>query len=174
MLYSLRVDPWREKERPRKRPIIKGEAEEFWWKMQPNEYSIVKHLEKTQAQISVWALFMSLNLYRQALMKALDDIYVLVGTGSNNVTSMINQVIRGHRINFCDKDLPFEGKMHNKALHVTVICWERVINYVLVDEGTGLNICPLSTLRQLRFYMGNVRAFNGVQRDTLVAVNFVI
>ena len=31
-----------------KRPISEGEAEEFWWRMQPKDYSIVKHLEKTQ------------------------------------------------------------------------------------------------------------------------------
>ena len=35
-----------------KRPISVGEAEEFWRRMQPKDYSIVKHLEKTLAQIS--------------------------------------------------------------------------------------------------------------------------
>ena len=56
-----------------KRPISEGEAEEFWRRMQPKDYSIVKHLEKTPAQISVWALLMSSQSHRQALMKALDD-----------------------------------------------------------------------------------------------------
>ena len=42
-----------------KRPISEAEAEEFWRRMQPKDYSIVKHLEKTPAQISVWALLMS-------------------------------------------------------------------------------------------------------------------
>ena len=36
-----------------KRLISKGEAEEFWRKMQPKDYLIVKHLEKNQAQISI-------------------------------------------------------------------------------------------------------------------------
>ena len=74
-----------------------------------------------------------------------------VGTRSDNVESMINQVIRGHQICFCDEKLPFKGRSHNKALHVIVICRERVINRVLVDDGSGLNIFPLSTLRQFRF-----------------------
>lgn len=74
-------------------------------------------------------------------MKALDDTYVLVGTNNDNVASMINQVIRGHRINFCDEEFPVKGKMHSKALHETFICRERVINLVLVDYGLGLNIC---------------------------------
>ena len=149
--------------------------------MQPKDYSIVKHLEKTPAQISVWALLMSSQLHRQALMKALDDTYVPVGTNSDNLAAMINQVIRGHRISFCDEELPFEGKMHNKALHVTIKCRDKVINRVLVDDGSGLNICPLSTLKQLKFDLGkvqqnqvNVRAFDGVQRDTIGAVNLDI
>ena len=79
-----------------------------------------------------------------------------------------------HQINFYDEEFPFEGRSQNKALHVTVICRERVINCVLVDDRSGLNICSLSTLRQLRFDLGKleqnqvkVRAFDGVQRDTL-------
>lgn len=78
-------------------------------------------------------------------------------------------VIQGHQISFCDEEFPFEGRMHSKALHVIVMCRERVINHVLVDDGCGLNICSLSTLRQLRFDLGkldqnqvNVRSFDGV------------
>ena len=56
-----------------KRPISEGEAEEFWRKIYPKDYSIVKHLEKTPAQISIWALLMSSQSYMQALVKALDD-----------------------------------------------------------------------------------------------------
>ena len=41
-----------------KRLISEGEVEEFWRRMQPKDYSIIKHLEKTPAQISVWALLM--------------------------------------------------------------------------------------------------------------------
>ena len=114
-------------------------------------------------------------------MKALDDKYVPAGTHSDNVAAMIYQVIRGHRINFCDEELPVEGRSHNKALHITVICRENVVNRVLVDDGSDMNICPLSTLRQLRFDLGkleqnhvNVRAFDGVQRETLGAVNLTI
>ncbi|XP_069152059.1 uncharacterized protein [Solanum lycopersicum] len=78
-----------------KSPISETEAKEFWRRMQSKDYSIVKHLEKTPAQISMWALLMSSRPHRQALMKALDDTYVPSGTSSNNVAAMIHQVIRG-------------------------------------------------------------------------------
>ncbi|XP_069154398.1 uncharacterized protein [Solanum lycopersicum] len=164
-----------------KRPISEGEAEEFWRRMQPKDYSIVKHLEKTPAQISVWALLMSSQSHRQALMKALDDTYMPSGTSSDNVAAIIHRVIQGHRISFCDDELPAEGRAHNKALNITVVCRGKIVNRVLVDDGSGLNICPLSTLKQLRFDLGkleknqvNVRAFDGVQRETLGAVNLTI
>ena len=102
-------------------------------------------------------------------MKALDDTYVPSGTSSDNVDAMIHQVIQGHRISFCDDELPAEGRAYNKDLHITVLCRRKIVNRVFVDDGSGLNICPLSTLKQLRFDLGkleqnqvNVIAFDGV------------
>lgn len=95
-------------------------------------------------------------MHRQSFMRALDDMYVSVITSSDNVASMINQVIQWHQISFCDNDLPFEGRSHKKALHITVVCRKKVINCVFVDDGSGLNICLLSTLRQLRYDLGKL------------------
>ena len=137
--------------------------------MQPKDYSIVKNLEKTPTQIYVWDLLMSSQSHMQVLMKSLNDIYVHAGTSSDNMAAMIHQVIRGHQISFCDDELPVEGRSHNKALHITVVYREKVVNRILVDDGSYLNICPSWTLRQLRFDLGkleqkqvNVRAFDGV------------
>ena len=80
-------------------------------------------------------------------MKALDDTYVPSAKSRDNGAAMIHQVIRGHRISFCDDELPAEGRSHNKALHITVICRGKIVNLVLVDDGSVLNICPLSTLK---------------------------
>ena len=50
-----------------------------------------------------------------------------------------------------------------------------------MDDGSGLNIFPLSTMRHLRFDLRNlkknqvnVREKDGVQRNTLGVMNFVI
>ncbi|WMV46005.1 hypothetical protein MTR67_039390 [Solanum verrucosum] len=45
--------------------------------------------------------------------------------------------------------------MHKKDLHVTIMCQDKVINRFLVDEGSGLNIFPLLTLKKLNFNSGN-------------------
>lgn len=88
--------------------------------MQPKEYSIVKHLDKTPVQISIWVLLMSLQYHRQALFKVLDESYVPIGTNVKNLTVMIENVIESHCISFSEKELPFEGLIHKKALHVIV------------------------------------------------------
>ena len=99
---------------------------------------------------------MSSRSHKQALLKALDDTCMPLGTSSDNVATMIHHVIRRHLISFCDDELPVERRSHNKALHITVICREKVANCVLVDDGPGLNICLLSILRQLRFDHGKL------------------
>lgn len=76
--------------------------------MQPNDYLIVKHFNKTRAQIYVWALLMSSQLHWHAQMKSLVDTYVPMGTNNNNAVAMNNQVIRGHRIIFCDEEFPLK------------------------------------------------------------------
>lgn len=73
-----------------KSTIIEGEAEEFLRRMKPKDYSIVKHVEKTLAQISESTLLRSSQSHRQSLMKTLDDKYVPAGTSSENVAAMIH------------------------------------------------------------------------------------
>ena len=84
---------------------------------------------------------MSSQLHRKALMKDLNETYVLVSSRRDNVEAMINQVIRGHRISFCDDE------SHNKALRITLVCREKVVNCIFDDDRSGVNICRLSTLR---------------------------
>ena len=71
--------------------------------MQPKEYSIVKHLEKTPAQISVWALLMSSEYNQKALLKVHDEAYVLTGTSGDNVANMVSHVIGSHQNLFFEK-----------------------------------------------------------------------
>ncbi|XP_070048660.1 uncharacterized protein [Nicotiana tomentosiformis] len=75
-------------------------------------------------------------------------------------------------ITFRRDELPVEATSHNKALHVTVKCGGKVVSRVLVDGGSGVNICPLSTLRELGIHLREVkeshirvRAFDGSQKS---------
>lgn len=81
-----------------KRSITEGEAEEFWRRMQPKGYSIVKHLEKMPAQISVLALLLSSQHHRQALSKVLEEAYIPAGMSVENLAAMIGNIMGNHRI----------------------------------------------------------------------------
>lgn len=94
------------------------------------------------------------SIARQTLMKALDDTYVPAGTSSDNVDAIIHQVIRRHRINFCDEELPFKGRSHNKALHITVVCRKKVVNHVLVDDGSGFEHLPIFDAKAVEVLLG--------------------
>lgn len=107
--------------------IAKGEAEEFWRRIQPKDYSIIMHLENTHTQISILALLMSSQCHKQVLLKDLDEAYVPTGTRGENLFSMIRKVVGSHHIYF-KKELPFEGIMHNKTLHVSLKCCDQVVN----------------------------------------------
>ncbi|XP_075083483.1 uncharacterized protein LOC142167224 [Nicotiana tabacum] len=63
---------------------------------------------------------------------------------------------------------------HNKALHITIKCGDKVVYRVLVDGGSGVNISLLSTLRELGIHLRHVRdshvrvrAFDGSQKDVI-------
>ena len=71
--------------------------------------------------------------------------------------------------------------MHNRALYITVKCRDQFVARVLIYNGSGLNICPLSTLTQLNHDVGkicrsrmNVKAFDGLQRETMGEVDLGI
>ncbi|XP_070035087.1 uncharacterized protein [Nicotiana tomentosiformis] len=91
---------------------------------------------------------------------------------------MVGQVLESHKITFHEDELPSEGLRHNKALYIIMQFGDKFIARVLIDGGSSLNICPLTTLKRLgkglhEIQMGsmNVKAFDGSQRDTNGEIN---
>ena len=73
-----------------------------------------------------------------------------------------------------DEEIPFEGRGHNKALHVFVKCMDHIVAKVLFDNGSSLNIIPKSTLDKLPFNVSHlrpssmiVRTFDGTHRNII-------
>ena len=44
-----------------------------------------------------------------------------------------------------DDDLPLEGLDHTHPLYITVGCSSHRVPFILLDNGSTLNICPLAT-----------------------------
>ncbi|XP_070005018.1 uncharacterized protein [Nicotiana sylvestris] len=72
-----------------RQPIIDIRPDDLWSKVQEQEYSVVDHLNKVLAQISIMSLLQNSKAHKNALMKVLSDAYV-----PNNITwgKMANMV----------------------------------------------------------------------------------
>jgi len=166
------------KEAASKLPVIETGPDDLWRKVQVREYSVVDHLNKTPAQISILSLLQNSEAHRNALMKVLNEAYVSNNITSGEMTNMVGQVLESHKITFHEDELPPEGLSHNRALHITVQFEDKFIAKVLIDGGSSLNICPLTTLQRLgkglheiRAWSMNVKAFDGSQRATIGETN---
>ncbi|XP_070049814.1 uncharacterized protein [Nicotiana tomentosiformis] len=165
------ADLWRESSKSFPSFITKLEV-------QAREYSVVDHLNKTPAQISILSLLQNSETHRNALMKVLSEAYVPTNISSGKMANMVGQVLERHKITFHEDELPPEGLSHNRSLHITVQSEDKFIARVLIDGGSSLNICPLTTLKRLgkglyEIRMGsmNVKAFDGSQRATIGEIN---
>ena len=75
---------------------------------------------------------------------------------------------------FSDDEILSNGHGSTKALHITTKVKDCTLPKVLIDNGSSLNVMPLSTLMRLsvnRSYMKHtktvVRAFDGTRREVI-------
>ncbi|XP_060200222.1 uncharacterized protein LOC132628461 [Lycium barbarum] len=150
----------RDSQFPVKKPITEEQAEKFMKKMKVQDYSIVDHLRKTPAQISLLSLLIHSKEHCQALIRILNEAHVSDKTTVSHLEKMANRIFEVNRITFTDDELPVEGTGHNKALHLTVKCEEHYVKRVMIDGGSGVDICPLFTLQSLKISTDRIRTNN--------------
>ena len=104
----------------------------------------------------------------------MNEAHVPKETTVNQLENMTKCVFESNAITFTNVELPKERVGHNKALHLTVTCEGYYVKRVMIDEGSGVDICPLSTLQCLkvntdRIHPSNVfvRAYDSSRRDTI-------
>ncbi|PKI78913.1 hypothetical protein CRG98_000686, partial [Punica granatum] len=89
--------------------------------------------------------------------------------------------IFSNNISFSDDELPSEGWAHLRALHIVCKCNNFIIGRVMIDNGSALNVCPVSTLKQMNVDFNRirpcrtaVRAFDGSRRELNGEIDLVI
>uniref|UniRef100_A0A2N9HE59 RNase H type-1 domain-containing protein n=1 Tax=Fagus sylvatica TaxID=28930 RepID=A0A2N9HE59_FAGSY len=94
---------------------------------------------------------------------------------------MVTSILVTNQLTFSDDELPPEGRGHTKALYISVKTNDRVVSRVLIDNGSALNVCPLSTLEKLdidptrvRVNSMVVRAFDGTRREVLGEIDLPV
>ncbi|XP_077215716.1 uncharacterized protein LOC143850343 [Tasmannia lanceolata] len=138
------------------------------------EDNLLKQLKKTQANVSIWGLLMSSSKHRKVVLKELNAAQVPTEITPDELVSLVAVTRASKVISFTDDDLPPEGSDHARSLKITVICNKKRVPEVLVDNGSALNICPLSTAATLGFGPGDfipseqgILAYDGTRRDVI-------
>ena len=91
-----------------------------------------------------------------------------------NKIDRVGNIMMDNYISFSDDEIPPNGRGSTKALHITTKVKDCTLPKVLIDNGSSLNVMPLSTLMRLpvdRPYMKHtktmVRAFDGIRREVI-------
>ena len=143
-------------------------------KTRTKEDEVLKQLQKTQANISLWGLLMALYKHRQNLVDLFNQIQVPTTTTSQDLNAMIGSISKELPISYSDKDLTKKGKHHNDLLHITIDAKGKRIQMVLIDDGSALNVCPLKAASCLGLTIEyfvptdqRVKAYDNSRREVL-------
>nr|XP_009796183.1 PREDICTED: uncharacterized protein LOC104242801 [Nicotiana sylvestris] len=171
----------REGQLPIKKPVTEAEVEGFLKKMNVQDYSIIDQLRKTPAQISLLSLLIHSKKHARVLIKVMNEAHISEETTMNQLEKMANRFFEVNRISFTDDELPKEGAGHNRALNLMVKCEGNYVKRVMVDGGSSVDICPLSTLQSMKINIDRIRpsnvcirAFDGSARDTIGEINLTM
>ncbi|PKI61304.1 hypothetical protein CRG98_018295 [Punica granatum] len=117
---------------------------------------------------------------KKALLRVLTAAQVLKETPLDRIEETVSSIF-SNTISFSDDELPFEGWAHSRALHIVCRCNNYVIGRVMIDNGSALNVCPLTTLKQMNVDLNRgrpsktaVRAFDGSRREVNGEIDLLI
>ncbi|KAK5840509.1 hypothetical protein PVK06_009411 [Gossypium arboreum] len=171
---GVEVEKEKETEVPINEPVKEEEAKKFLKFLKNSEYSVVEQLRKQPVRISVLALLLSSEMHRDVLLKVLNETYVTHDISVNKLDRLVNNISADNFIYFNDDEIPPGGIGSTKALHITIRCKGYMLPSVLIDNGSALNILPLSTLNRLPIDSSHmktchnvVRAFDGTERKVM-------
>ncbi|PKI78934.1 hypothetical protein CRG98_000668 [Punica granatum] len=145
-----------------------------------SEYKVVEQLAKSPAHISLLALLLGLEPHREALLRVLTAAQVLKETPPDRIEETIGSIF-SNTISFSDDELSSEGWSHSRALHIVCKCNNYIIGRVMIDNGSALNVCLVTTLRQMNVDLNRVRpsktatrAFDGSRREVNGEIDLLI
>ncbi|XP_040944254.1 uncharacterized protein [Gossypium hirsutum] len=154
--------------------VKEEEAVEFLKFLKHSEYNVVEQLHKQPARIFVLALLLNSEAHRCALMKVLNETYVANDISVVKLDRLVNNISADNFIFFNDDEIPPGGMGSTKALHITTRCKGYTFPGVLIDNGSALNMLPLSTLNRLsidsshmKTCLNIVTTFDGIERKVM-------
>ncbi|XP_077222805.1 uncharacterized protein LOC143856462 isoform X2 [Tasmannia lanceolata] len=143
-------------------------------RLDEEEDNLLNQLKKTQANVSIWGLLMASPKHRQVVLHELNSSQVSVEITPDELVGLVAMTKASKALSFSDEDLPAEGKDHTRPLKITLLCNRKKVSEVLVDNGSALNVCPLSTATTMGFGPEDfipseqgILAYDGTRRDVI-------
>ena len=87
--------------------------------------------------------------HREAVLKILKQAYVPYNASVDKIDHLVGNVMMDNYVSFSDDEIPPDGHGSTKALHITTKDKDCTLPKVLIDNGSSLNVMPLSTLMRL-------------------------
>ncbi|PKI48635.1 hypothetical protein CRG98_030963 [Punica granatum] len=114
------------------------------------------------------------------VIKVLTAAQVPKETTPDRIEKTVNSIF-SNQISFAEDELPSEGQGHLRALHIICKCNNHVVDRVMINNGSTLNVCPVSTLKQMNVDMSHIRAskttvrvFDGSRREVNGEIDLLI
>ncbi|PKI40156.1 hypothetical protein CRG98_039452 [Punica granatum] len=112
---------------------------------------------KSPAHISLLELLLSSEPHRDAFLKVLIAAQVPKEIAPKRIEEIVSSIF-SNQISFSEDEIPSEGQGHLRALHIVCKCNNHVVGRVMIDNGSALNVCLVSTLKQMNVDMSRIRA----------------
>ncbi|XP_074293498.1 uncharacterized protein LOC141620558 [Silene latifolia] len=147
------------------------------------EVPLIKQLQKTKADVSIWELILSSFEHRHALLQALISMNMSPDIAPNDVVAHVvqNPPRLVNAVTFSDEGLLSIGPKHGLAMYIAVTCLQKHVPMTLVDDGSAVNVLPLRTAHVLGLDKKDVtpttqtvRAFDGTIHRVTEIVDLVV
>lgn len=99
--------------------------------------------------------------HRKILEEALASSTVSSDLDTNQFQAMVRNITTTRLLTFSGQDFPAQPS-HNHALHLEVLVHKNKVKRVLVDGGTGLNICSLKLIKNMGFSEDSIKKVKGI------------
>ncbi|KAH0773631.1 hypothetical protein KY290_010768 [Solanum tuberosum] len=143
----------------------------------------VQQLSVTDSKVVPWNYNKIVVVYRgKEIVEEVDEAgrltrsersHVSKETTVNQLEKIAKRIFKSNTITFTDDELPTEGAGYNRVLLLTVKCEGYYVKRVMINGGSGVDICPLSILQSLKINPDIIRpsnvfarAYDGSRRDT--------
>ena len=143
--------------------VIEKKASEFLKFIKHSEYNVVEQLNKLPFRISLLALLLKSEPHHKDLMRVLSEAYVAHNISVEKV-DLVSNITFSIVIAFIDDEIPLGGRENTKALYITINWKGYTLPRALLDNGSSVNVIPMTRLSRLLVDLSHLRKTHLVVR----------